>query len=257
MATLILDADNSLSSIGSAAEIEKHFGVPPVKLTSGFVSRVKGKIGVLDVMRKLFVGRTIVEKHPLFGDFEQLVLEPTPMAQELKLGCLVLDTFSHCVKQEMRELTRTEQGVLRQMEMQDWGKLGRDGEDLITKCNLLPIPVIFNSHISTDKDSNTGKFMFFPQIQGSMKENIQQYFDIILFTVIRPTKTGGRQYNWLTAPTDSRFAKDRKGVLEAEMPQDFSIIFDKYKTLGILNPKILVIGESGTGKSKALSTIKL
>jgi hypothetical protein len=40
------------------------------------------------------------------------------------------------------------------------------------------------------------------------------------------------------------------------MPQDFSIILSRYKDKGISHPKILVIGESGTGKTRALLTAK-
>ena len=117
----------------------------------------------------------------------------------------------------------------------------------------MPVWIVVNAHITYDRN-DLGQFLFFPQLKGSTKDFIGEYFDCILYT--RVTNANGRiQYLWQTKPDSQRFAKDRLDVLEHYIPQDFSLILHRYREKGIEYPKSLVIGESGTGKTRALLTL--
>ena len=118
----------------------------------------------------------------------------------------------------------------------------------------MPVWVVVSSHIKYDKN-DLGQFLFNPMLKGATKEFIGEYFDCILYT--RITNSNNRiQYLWQTRPDSQRYAKDRLDVLDPVMPQDFSILLSRYKEKGIANPKVLVIGESGTGKTRVLMTVK-
>ncbi len=112
--------------------------------------------------------------------------------------------------------------------------------------------VIVNSHISYDKN-DLGQFLFYPQLKGSTKDFIGEYFDCILFTRIK-NSNGKIQYLWQTKPDSQRFAKDRLDVLEEFIPQNLGAVINRYRQQGI-EPKILVVGESGTGKTRAIRSL--
>ena len=50
-------------------------------------------------------------------------------------------------------------------------------------------------------------------------------------------------------------AKDRTQLLDAEIEQDYSIVFDAVKKVGWDTAKVLVIGEPGSGKTLSLRTL--
>ena len=110
-----------------------------------------------------------------------------------------------------------------------------------------------NSHISYDKN-DLGQQLFYPQLKGSTKDWIVGYFDCIFFTRIK-NSNNQVQYLWQTKSDTQRYAKDRLDVLEQFIPQDFGFVINLYKRNGIEHPKILVIGESGTGKTRAIRSL--
>ena len=249
MTTLIFDYDGSLASIGNATLLEKTFGIMPIKIQRGLEqTKVVIKKLIKPVRRKL--------EHPLFENapvFDE-GFELSDKARELDLGCIVFDTASALGFQERNQIK-----VARHIETLDqrgWGSYGENINSFIYNICSLPIKTIFNVHSDREKDVG-GEVIEYPALKGSSKNEVQKWFDIILYTRVSiDPKTNEPSFNWLTKPEEGRYAKDRLGILPPILPQDFNYIFSKYEEKGIHHPNILVIGESGTGKSKALATIK-
>ena len=242
---LILDADKSLSSIGGDTGAKALSGVEPLKITQGML-QIRGFID------QLFTRVIQKTKHPLFiGVVEETVVVPSPLCKEMNLNGIVLDTISHTFRQDMRILEKAQKSG--QLEMQDWGKLERLYNEAIMMLVALPTWVIVNCHSDYDKDQSTGMFYYYPGVKGSTKATMIDYFDVVCYT--KASRDGKKNYTWQTYADASKFAKDRLGILEGIMPQDFSVIIEAYRSKGIKNPKILVVGESGTGKTRALASL--
>ncbi len=245
MSFLIFDVDHSLASIGGDQAAAKLSSLKPIKITTGSTQ-------VMEALGNLFVKEETEVNHPLLSrNMKTTTVSKSELAKSHNLEGVVIDTVSHLFRRDMRILESKNKSE--RLEMQDWGKLERVYNTLIASLIQLPVWVIVNSHISYDKN-DLGQFLFYPQLKGSTKDFISEYFDCILYT--RVSNANGRiQYLWQTKPDSQRFAKDRLDVLEQVMPQDFGTVLSRYKEKGIEFPKILVIGESGTGKSRALLTL--
>ena len=65
-----------------------------------------------------------------------------------------------------------------------------------------------------------------------------------------------RKYVWVTARSEKYdHAKDRTGLLEPEMDQDYKKVIEAAKSKGFDGAKILVIGSPGSGKTFSLQTL--
>jgi hypothetical protein len=246
MSFLIFDVDHSLASIGGISATKELCSLKPIQITGG-LSEVR------DVISKLFRKQHTDYQHPLLADkIEHTCYKLSKTAEEYNLEGIVIDTISHLFLQDMRLLESKNKAE--RLDLQDWGKLERTYNQFISTLIQLPVWVVVNSHISYDKN-DLGQFLFKPQLKGATRDFIGEYFDCILYTRIRNTNNK-TYYAWQTRPDTQRYAKDRLDVLEQVMPQDFSILLSRYKEKGIANPKVLVIGESGTGKTRALLTAK-
>ena len=246
MSFLIFDVDHSLASIGGETAAERISGIKPIKVTNGSSQ-------VIEVLSSLFNKNEVDTQHPLLPKgIKSSLFNKSDLAKNNNLEGIVIDTISHLFRMDMRILESKNKSE--RLEIQDWGKLERTYNSLTANLIQMPIWVVVNSHITYDKN-DLGQFLFFPQVKGATKDFLGEYFDCILYT--RITNSGNKlQYLWQTKPDNQRFAKDRLDVLEQVIPQDFSMILKRYKEKGIEHPKILVIGESGTGKSRALLTLK-
>jgi hypothetical protein len=250
MSFLILDADKSLSSIGGYPAATSLSGLPPVPINSGFSQLNR-------VMKKLVTRGEREITHPIFGKSLEPYVELTPLGKANNLQGVVTDTFSVASQQEIQLITAPQKAEdePRQMELKDWGVLGQRGTSYLMLNSLLPIWSITLSHMSYEKDGATGIMFWQPQIAGGTKDNMPKFFDIILVSRVVHTKSKDSVFTWLTRPDNQFPAKDRLGILPAEMPQDFKIVFEAYAKAGVPNPKILVLGKSGTGKTFSLKTI--
>jgi hypothetical protein len=245
MSFLIFDVDHSLASIGGDIAAEKVSSIKPIKVTNGS-SQVMG------VLSSLFTKKEANYEHPLLpGGMKISFYDKSELAKTNQLEGLIIDTLSHLFRTDMRILESKNKSE--RLEIQDWGKLEKLYNSLIASLIQMPVWVIVNSHISYDKN-DLGQMLFYPSVKGGTKDFLGEYFDLILYTKV--TNANGRvQYLWQTKPDSQRFAKDRLDVLEQYIPQDFSLIIQRYKEKGIENPKILVIGESGTGKTRSLLSL--
>jgi hypothetical protein len=236
----LFDYDNSLSTIGSDTDVTKLSGYPPIRLLDG-VAEMNA------FLRKMYEVRLTTEEHPLIGPMQIRVLQ---QKSGEKLDGIVVDTITHCFRRDLRILeAKNKSGA---MEMADWGKIERLYNEFISFLTKLPVWVIVNAHTSYDKDQASGMFYFQPGVKGSTKESLPEYFDCVFYTKMAKDK---KLYTWQTYADFSRFGKDRASLLEPVIPQDFGSVINKYRAAGIPNPKILVIGESGTGKTRALITL--
>jgi len=245
MSFLIFDVDHSLSAIGGPKIAEKIASISPITINNG-LNEIKG------VISKLFTKEEIDYNHPLLDEsIKQTVYKPSKTAQDYSLEGIVIDTISHLFRTDMRILESKNKSE--RLELLDWGKLERMYSQFISTLTSLPVWVIVNSHITYDKN-DLGQFLFNPQLKGSTKDFIGEYFDCILFTKVSSSNNKA-QYLWQTKPDSQRFAKDRLDLLEPMIPQNYWNIISKYREKGIQYPKILVIGESGTGKTRSLSSV--
>ena len=242
MSFLIFDVDHSLASLGGMKIAEKIASIKPIPVNNG-LNEIK------DVIGKLFIKEEVDFEHPLLSEaIKQSEYKLSPTAQNYSLEGIVIDTISHLFRSDMRILESKNKSE--RLELFDWGKLERMYNQFISTLTKLPVWVVVNSHITYDKN-DLGQFLFNPQLKGSTKDFIGEYFDCILYT--RVSNSNNKiQYMWQTRPDSQRFAKDRLDVLDPVMPQSLSVVIQKYREKGIQYPKILVIGESGTGKTRAL-----
>jgi hypothetical protein len=247
---IILDVDKSLSSIGGYSEATKLSGLPPVPINAGFSQLNR-------VMKRLVVRGEREITHPIFGKSTEPYCELTPLAKNNNLQGVVTDTFTVASQQEIQLITAPQkpEDEPRQMELKDWGVLGQRGTGYLMLNSLLPVWSITLGHMNYEKDGATGIMFWQPALAGGTKDQMPKFFDVIL--VCRTVHTKGKEsvFSWLTRPDNQFPAKDRLGVLPAEMPQDFKIVFEAYAKAGVSNPKILVLGKSGSGKTYSLKTI--
>lgn len=244
---LIFDVDKSLAALGGKSQIiDLCGGIEPLPVTDG-IMQIKG------LLDKLFVTKVVERTHPLFETkFSERVCAQTELCVKQGLRGIVIDTISHSFNQDKRILEKANKSGA--LEMQDWGKLERMYSAFLSLLVNLPVWVIVNCHITYDKDQSTGTFYFAPQVGGATKDNMPQYFDVVLFTKVARAESK-KAYNWSTKADSSKFAKDRLDILPPIVEQNFAAILRAYREAGIQYPKIMVVGESGTGKSKALNTI--
>jgi len=245
MSFLIFDVDHSLASIGGEQGAEQISSIQPIKITEG-ITQIK------DILSRLFLKETKQYSHPLIPQsITHSFYKPNDVAENFHLSGLLIDTISHLFRQDMRQLESKNKSE--RLEINDWGKLERMYNALVSYIIKLPVWVIVNSHISYDKN-DLGQFLFYPQLKGATKDFIGEYFDCILFTRVK-NSNNRIHYLWQTKPDAQRFAKDRLDVLEEFIPQNFGFVINKYRQEGIEFPKILVIGESGTGKTRAIRSL--
>lgn len=243
MKYLFLDVDKSTATIGGSKGVEQLSGFPPIVVTQGSQQIQK----IIDAM---FTFTEVKVKHPVLSDeIVSIDVQPKPLMKEHGIQGLVIDSLSHAFNQDKRILEkRNKTGAL---EMQDWGTLERWWNKLSECIKHMPIWIIGTCHLKYDKDENSGIFYYAPQLAGATRDNLTQYFDSVYYT--KTSKDGKKLYTWQTYADASKFEKDRTDIAPI-INQDFTIPFQRYKAIGV-PPHIIIIGESGTGKTKSLLTI--
>ncbi len=246
--TLVFDYDGSLASIGGVDTLKSTFGILPIRIHKG-LEQTKS------VIKKLIKPVSHAISHPLIenNSVTEDGFELSEKAIQLNLNCLVFDTVSAMGFQERVQIKLKRHIDI--LDLRGWGEYGDNINNFIYNICSLPVKTIFNVHIDRDKDINSDVIEV-PALKGSAKNEILKWFDVILFTRINiDAKTKQTEFYWQTKPEEGRYAKDRLGILPAIIPQDFNYIFDEYSKAGIEHPNILVLGDSGTGKSRGLITI--
>jgi hypothetical protein len=148
------------------------------------------------------------------------------------VSTIVLDTVDEIARLFVRERLRAEKRET--MAMGDWGWLGDSLRALLRGYRNLAMNVIFNVHVKSTEDSETGRVDYKPSIQGSVGDEIAAYVDESFLLVGRPMldpATGDRiiSRHLQTFPdVQHRWVKDRSGKLPQEFPVNFQ---DDYQRL--------------------------
>ena len=244
MKTLLVDLENGYKSIGSKESIKEKFGLPVLNFNE--FSSFRDFIGQIWTRKK-------IEKEVKVGGIAVKQSGYEVIAKEgANIDCMVIDTASEMAKKYAREL----KGKQEQMQLKQWGKLKEQLDSFFAFTNAIPSNLIVNCHSKMQEDNENGIMRVMPYIEGSTKVDVGKWFDFVLYTKVHKAKDGTRQYIWVTA-RDEHYchAKDRTQELPAEIPQDYSIIFDAVKKKGWESAKVLVIGEPGSGKTLSLKTL--
>ena len=244
MKTLLVDLENGYKSIGSKETIEEKFGLPLLNFND-FTS-FRNFIGQLWTRKK-------VERDVKIGGVTVKQSSYEIKAKDgVEIDCLVIDTGSEMAKKYAREL----KGKAEALQLKQWGKLKDTLDSFFSFTNAIPANLIVNCHSKMQEDNENNVMRVMPYIEGSTKVDVGKWFDFVLYTKVRKAKDGTREYVWVTA-RDEHYchAKDRTQKLPAEIPQDYSIVFDAVKECGWDTAKVLVIGEPGSGKTLSLKTL--
>ena len=218
MKTLLVDLENGYKSIGSKESIKEKFGLPVLNFNEFSSFR--------DFIAQIWT-RKKIEKEVKVGGIAVKQSGYEVIAKEgANIDCMVIDTASEMAKKYAREL----KGKQEQMQLKQWGKLKEQLDSFFAFTNAIPSNLIVNCHSKMQEDNENGIMRVMPYIEGSTKVDVGKWFDFVLYTKVHKAKDGTRQYIWVTA-RDEHYchAKDRTQELPAEIPQDYSIIFDAVK----------------------------
>jgi hypothetical protein len=243
---LIFDSDRSLASIGGPARLVELFGIPPVTVSRG-VDEVQ------DLLKKVMQKVPRMEQHPIFG--EQQVGDAFVLnarAQALGMRGIVIDTLSTLGFQS-REVICQERKIVT-LDKQTWGIYGDKVARFIHLLKSFDIPLVVTCHIAR-KEMENGQIEV-PELKGGSVEVIPRFFDVIAYVQTSKNKEGSARYSWIVERDERRvFAKNRGGYLPPVIEPNLSRILERYAEEGIPNPKILILGDAGSGKTYSLQTL--
>lgn len=243
---LFYDFDRGLTSLGSPESIEKEYGYLP----RTFIKCARA----MELFKKTHKLKTDTIKDEL-GEIEVEYYDTHP-----SIGFEVLDSISAYSTMKKKEV----RGDAKKVTLPQYGEIKEDMEDLILAMTRTNTNSILIGHTKTEKDDELGYLRYIPSVTGSLANEMGRLFDLVLYTYVDVDgKTKERQYLWQVQADERRSAKCRvKGINElAEknqgyIPQDYETIFKLAEKEGIKSLKILVLGESGTGKTYSLRTLK-
>lgn len=145
---------------------------------------------------------------------------------------VVLDTVDEIAKIIHQERLKAEKREI--FAMGDWAWFGDTLRSLLRGFRNLPLNVLFNVHTKEEKDSETGRVWFKPDIQGAVGNEIAAYVDESFALTSRWTndpETGNRflqRYLQTYPDAQHSWLKDHSGTLPPEVPIDFQ---DDYQRL--------------------------
>ena len=244
MKYLMFDFEHGSQSIGSKDHVEKTLGLPLLTPTTWDQFQ--------DVIAGLYKQET-VDKEVSIGNLKVKQSENKVVPRNgTIIDGIILDTFSELSKKFMRTLT-DKHG---RMKLNEWGRLKNKLDTCLEFITRLPGVVVCTCHSKTSTlDDGTTKFT--PYIDGSTKEDISKWFDFVFYTKTTvDSGTRKRSYLWVTSRSEQYdHAKDRTGLLDEEIPQDFQLVINAAVKRNFDGVKILVIGSPGSGKTRSLLTL--
>jgi hypothetical protein len=169
------------------------------------------------------------------------MLDQDPEVREKQLGfpvdTLVVDTVDEVQKIMIRERLEKERKEI--LAIQDWGYISEQMQALIRGLRNLDMHVIFTCHLGSDTDSDSGRVVYKPGLQGASSSFIPSAVDLSLLlranskTEIVGDKAERVAYRYLqTAPDHQHpWIKDRSGQLPGEFPVNFEDDFERISGL--------------------------
>jgi len=239
---LYFDLEHGSQTLGSKKDLEKLFGYPELEPST---------FGEFQAVIKQIYAKKKVEETVKVGDIiVKQSLRKVVAKSKTKIDGIVIDTVSELSKKYLRSLMNQE-GL---MQMKDWGKLKNTIDKLMDMLTMLPGILICNCHSKVQHMDDGIKLV--PYIDGSSKEDISKWFDFVFYCKAKTDMQGKTEYLWRTARTEKYDnAKDWTQLLDAEIQQDYQLVFDAVKEKGWDGAKILIIGSPGAGKTYSLKTI--
>ena len=245
MKVLYFDLERGSQTLGSEKHIAEMFGYS--LLRPGTWDSFQSVIGQLYTKKNVIVEKK-VGSLTIKEEQESIILKD----QGPTVDALVVDTFSELSKKYMRSLIKKDTG---KMMLQDWGKLRNKLDNCLEFVTRIPGIVICNVHAKL-QTMDDGQNKILPYIDGSTKEDIAKWFDFVFYTKTVSPGVGIPEYVWVTGRTEKYdHAKDRTGLLAAQIPQDFQLVMDAANKTGFNGCRILIIGSPGSGKTYALRTL--
>ena len=245
MKVLYFDLERGSQTLGSEKHIAEMFGYS--LLRPGSWDAFQSVIGQLYTKKNSVIERK-VGTLTIKEEQEAIALrDKAPV-----VDALIVDTFSELSKKFMRSLVDKKTG---KMMLQDWGKLKNNLDRCLAFVTQIPGIVVCNCH-SKIQTMDDGQNKILPYIDGSTKEDIAKWFDFVFYTKTNVNIKGNAEYTWVTGRSEKYdHAKDRTGILEREIPQDYQLVLNAAREAGFSGCKILVIGTPGSGKTYSLKTL--
>ena len=255
---IAFDSDSSMASIGGIEKQKEVFGFTPRKVSGGYKE-------VQLYLAKLFVKEDSAvhdELDDLLGesDIKEVKFNLNAKAKAAGVNGIIIDTITTIGFQTRKQI----QGAAPALEMRGWGTYGDATMRFVNLIKGLNCPVIMTSHLYSDKRGAEGRdSVEVTDLKGAGKTDVARFFDVILYTSVQRGKDGVAKYLWQVTPDEKKilakirgeeFAKQINPTNDAYIPQDLAPILSAYEK-GDHPPKILIIGDSGQGKTTSLSTI--
>lgn len=261
---LLLDADHSSTSLGSHEAIQKMCGFPPVEINRGL-----GQLKL--IMQELFKARKRKIHNPLFSqviETEELEYLPRQKVLDLGLTGIFIDTWTHSCHQTREQLRDDMKENKRGNKVLDQGEWGEYGNIVIEHAVLfknMPMPMVMTCHMDYDTKTPTRPIQV-PGVKGGSAHTLTQHFDLALFADV-VYDNGRRRMVWRTMPSDiCPYAKHRGpstvdedgniiGLLPELCGHNLKEIMEIYRANDMPNIKILIVADSGQGKTHAFKTL--
>jgi len=244
MKTLFIDTENGYKSLGSKEDLESLFGYPVFQpgTWEAFTSTLTGLFEHSKEKVEHKVGNIVVEE-------EQILFRPKASTD---VDMLVIDTGTELM---MKLSSQVKKGSGPSLTQQEWGEIKSYWRKLMEMLNGLSVNLIMNVHLRAEEDES-GITRYVPSIEGSSRHDIAKWFDFVFYTKTVLEPDGSKSYKWVTSRTEQfPHAKDRSGILEDEIDQDYAMVMAAVESRGWDVARILVCGTPGSGKTLALKSL--
>lgn len=190
--------------------------------------------------------RTPYAKIESQSDMDELIriLRQPPSVRENQLGrtvdTIVVDTWDGFQKTLKMERTKKNGGTFLR---DDWGWIGDTMRSFVKAIVSLDMNVVVTCHLADSTDSETGRVTYFPALEGSIKNDIANHFDIVGILTARPktavTSAGTERVIervlQLFPDTQFQWLKDCTGRLPLEFPVNLNDDYDRMRSIIFAN----------------------